>query len=117
MIRKISIFYRILSFGENLDYTHAEHAAILNLPNLKVKKNLKNIDIVIIRVNKSGSLINSKPCIHCILNMYNIPLLKGYVIKNIYYSNETGIIIKEKLINMLYSKTFHLSKYYSNMKI
>lgn len=47
--------------------------------------------MIVIRVNNSGKLMNSKPCDSCIY------YLKLYGIKNIYYSDCSGEIIKEKI--------------------
>lgn len=52
---------------------------------------LKKLNMVVIRVNNSNQLTNSKPCCNCIY------YLRLYGIKNIYYSNENGEIIKEKI--------------------
>jgi hypothetical protein len=41
-----------------------------------------------------GDLVNSKPCNTCIYYM------QLYGIKSVYYSNEDGIIIKEKISNI-----------------
>jgi len=48
----------------------------------------------VIRVNNTGNLVNSKPCNTCIYYM------QLYGIKSVYYSNEDGEIIKEKIINI-----------------
>lgn len=45
----------------------------------------------VIRVNPMGELVNSKPCNTCIYYM------QLYGIKSVYYSNEDGAIVKEKL--------------------
>jgi deoxycytidylate deaminase len=45
----------------------------------------------VIRVNNTGKLVNSKPCNSCIYYM----MLYG--VKSVYYSNDKGEIIKEKL--------------------
>ncbi len=51
----------------------------------------KKIEIVVIRVNKNGELLNSKPCNSCLYYM------KLYGVKSVYYSDENGDIIKEKI--------------------
>ena len=60
-----------------------------------------------IRVNQMGDLVNSKPCNTCIYYM------QLYGIKSVYYSNEEGEIVKEKIIDIIAD---HLSisqnKYY-----
>ena len=56
---------------------------------------------MVLRVNKSGYICNSKPCENCIQYMNTILRKRNYIIKNIYYSNEFGDIIKTKLIHLL----------------
>ena len=48
----------------------------------------------VIRVNQMGDLVNSKPCNTCIYYM------QLYGIKSVYYSNEEGEIVKEKIIDI-----------------
>jgi len=57
----------------------------------------KKLEMVVIRVNKTGNLINSKPCNSCLY------YLKLYGVKSVYYSDSNGEIIKEK-INTLESE-------------
>jgi hypothetical protein len=54
----------------------------------------KKLEMFVIRVNQMGDLVNSKPCNTCIYYM------QLYGIKSVYYSNEDGIIIKEKISNI-----------------
>ncbi len=51
----------------------------------------KKLEIVVIRVNKNGELLNSKPCNTCLYYM------KLYGVKSVYYSDENGDMIKEKI--------------------
>ena len=51
----------------------------------------KKLEMFVIRVNQMGDLVNSKPCNTCIYYM------QLYGIKSVYYSNEDGEIVKEKL--------------------
>ena len=51
----------------------------------------KKLEMFVIRVNQMGDLVNSKPCNTCIYYM------QLYGIKSVYYSNEEGAIVKEKL--------------------
>ena len=54
----------------------------------------KKLEMFVIRVNQMGDLVNSKPCNTCIYYM------QLYGIKSVYYSNEDGEIIKEKINNI-----------------
>ena len=54
------------------------------------------IDMLVIRLNKIGTLKNSKPCLHCILDIEKICKKKKIKIRYIYYSINDNIIIKKK---------------------
>jgi cytidine deaminase len=88
---------------------HAEEMAINNyLQKLYKKKRReirKTVDILVIRIGANGNLLNSKPCKHCVLMMMNVNQLN---IKNIYYSDDNGIIQCEKL-NKLFQNIDNLS--------
>ena len=111
--------FNIISYGINkydnkrgIGTTHSEEDAIYNLPKAPTNKNkLININIIVIKTSKTGILSLSKPCIHCILLMNTLPNKKGYIIKNIYYSDENGNIIKTTINKLLLDK-IHVSNYY-----
>ncbi len=111
-------FENILSYGENisdlkLDKTiHAEHKAIINLPCLKRKKNLKKVDIIVVRTTKSGTLGLSKPCYHCLIAMNTLIKEKGYIIEDIYYTNSDGNLERTDLNKLLHDENCHVTKYY-----
>ena len=129
----LAVFYKgngalkkvnILSYGFNMmgdisgnqPGVHAEHDAINGLRPLRRKKHLQNVNILVIRVSKNNKLQNSKPCANCIETMRVLPQKKGYRIRNIYYSNENGEIIKSSLQNLEkeelhYSRFFRRNKY------
>lgn len=79
---------------------------------VKINKKKKTVDIIIIRINKNGVLKNSKPCVKCLNIMQKSTNMK---IKNIYYSNKEGEIIKTKL-NVLLSQDLHYSWRFQNKK-
>jgi hypothetical protein len=126
----IVIPFALLSYGENLHkgngtgdpknfYSiHAEENAIKKLPQLSRNKKLKRVDLLVIRANKSGSLGNSKPCVHCIICLYKQLPLKGYILDTIYYSNSDGIL-KESNLASLTKEELHMTRYYKerNMSI
>lgn len=109
----------ILTFGFNrmgdVDGTeagiHAEHDAINKLKPLYKKKNLESINLLVIRLSKNNKLQNSKPCVNCIKTLKTLPQKKGYKIKNIYYSNDNGLIIKSS-IKILEKEELHYSRFY-----
>ena len=95
--------------------THAEANAIDKLKPLpNNKKNLKNINILVIKTSKTGKLGMSKPCFKCIIDMRSLPQTKGYIIKNILYSNCDGEIVTTKLIDLLEDANPHVSRFYKN---
>jgi len=74
--------------------THAEVDAIGKIKNKKNKP--KKLDIVVIRLTKTGILSESRPCYHCLCFMEKCCL----DIRNVYYSTSEGTIAKEKLSDM-----------------
>ena len=113
----------ILSFGfnqvgdvdGNVPGIHAEHAAINKLKPSYRKKRLQTINLLVIRISKNNKLQNSKPCTNCIQNMKILPEKKGYKIKNVYYSNNDGDIIKSNF-QILEKEEQHLSRFYRRKK-
>jgi cytidine deaminase len=109
----------ILSIGANVmgdinGHTpgiHAEKNAIDKLRPLNIKKRLKCITLLVIRISKNNKLQNSKPCANCIKTIKTLPQKKGYTIKNIYYSNDNGEIVKSNLAKLENEKQ-HLSRFY-----
>ncbi len=63
--------YNILSYGENIPLNKKEkwsiHAEINAMNKLKPQDNLKDIDILIIKLSKTYTkLSNSRPCCNCV---------------------------------------------------
>ena len=110
---------RVLSFGTNMmgdsngndPGIHAEHNALIKLKPLKIKKQLEPINLLVIRLSKTNKIQSSKPCSNCIKIIDFIPEKKGYKIKNIYYSDNEGNIIKTNL-NNLKNEEQHYTRYY-----
>ena len=66
----------INSYGKDLNYIH-------NMKNFHVKnKNIKKLDLLVIRVNNSGKLCNSRPCIYCLKMMKDVKIKRVYYIIN-----------------------------------
>lgn len=71
------------------------HAEIDALYKNKYSKNIKGLDILIIRISdNSTNLKNSRPCNSC------IEKLKQKGIRKVYYSNDNGEIVYEFIDNM-----------------
>ena len=69
-------------------YTKKKHSVIRAPPN--VKRILSKLDLIVVRWNGSKFCL-SKPCKHC------IELLKAMGIKRVFYTNDDGYIVKEKI--------------------
>lgn len=99
-----------LSFGSNSFYhhqhstqpyrksIHAEVDAIYKLQNNN--NNVKKINIMVIRITKTGKLCNSKPCEQCIRDLKILVPKKGYKLEWIFYSDSNGQINRMKLHNI-----------------
>ena len=100
----------LLSFGINDEKNHSEVNAILKLRyrREKLKKPIK-ISALVIRITRTGELGMSKPCAHCTISLFRLPRKFGYVITDIYYSDENGDIIKTSM-NQLLEGPQHISR-------
>lgn len=67
---------------------HAEQHAIMKIRNKEI---LKGSSILVVRVNRSGEFLMAKPCENC------LNTIRFFGIKEIFYSNEDGKIVREKL--------------------
>jgi cytidine deaminase len=105
-----------LSYGENhymisLNKTlHAEENAIRKLPSRPKQKKPERLDLIVIRANKL-TFGNSKPCIHCILKLQDLPS-RGYVLNKVYFSNECGEIVSCRLEDLVNDPNPHTSRFY-----
>lgn len=102
------------NFNNRLPCTHAEHDALMKLPNGNIKNNGRNINILVVRLTKLNKLQNSKPCQNCIQKMKTIPIKKGYKVKNIFYSDTYGEIVKTTLTKLEDDEQHH-SRFYRHM--
>lgn len=104
-------FNRMGDINGNDAGIHAEHDAINKLKPLERNKKLQPINLLVIRFSKNNQLQNSKPCFNCIQTIKTLPQKRGYKIKNIYYSNNDGDIIKSNL-KILEKEELHYSRFY-----
>lgn len=109
-----------MSYGENhykpaescFKSIHAEDHAIRKLVTLPKQKKLKKVDMLVIRVSKTGVMGNSKPCAHCIhLLAHQLPS-KGYMLSRVFFSNDKGVIESHKFNDLYYEEDQHISRYY-----
>jgi hypothetical protein len=88
--------------------THAEMAVLQQLP-CNFSKRVIPIDILVIRTTATGDLRNSKPCAKCLKHMARIEINR-YRIRNIFYSDDDGIIVCESFKNLSNDKNKYLCK-------
>lgn len=88
---------------------HAEDNVIRNLP-MNTKRS-KKVDMLVIRVTKTGELALSKPCIHCILLMCTRLPTKGYALRDVYYSTAQGTLEVVKFRTLIFSE-HHMSRFH-----
>lgn len=93
---------------------HAEHNAIDKLPCLRRNRNPVNINLLVVRMSRTGKLGSSKPCINCIQTMTTLPLKKGYKIQYVYYSDRDGNIIETTIRKLEAEEYPHISGYWKN---
>lgn len=96
-------------FGNNKLSTHAEMHALQKLNNLiRIKKCKKQkMDLVVIRVNKSGNLCESAPCYHCTKELSKSPTVS---INKLYFSRSNGTITCIKFSDWIKNDNLHISK-------
>ena len=123
---KSGAFYGNQNYGENHyntfatnDSVHAEIHACKKVAwkhrDKSKKKNKKAYNLVVIRTSKSGSNLGmSRLCERCVLGVNNLPNISGIKIKKIYYSDESGEIIKTSLPKMMKMDDHHMSSFSRN---
>jgi hypothetical protein len=96
---------------------HAEVDAIMGLPppddrsKRKNSRYKKTVDILVIRVTKSGLIRSSDPCFKCIEHMQGI---RSYRIRYVYFSNSEGEIERHTLDELAKSEDKHVSCRFRN---
>lgn len=84
---------------------HAEVNVICNFP---YRKLIKGMDIIVIRINKSSSLRNSRPCSDCINKLEKVGIRK------VFYSDENGELVSEFVKDMPKNHISSGSRYFNN---
>lgn len=114
-----------LSIGENSQRearsgccycSHAEMDAIRKLPPLKLRGRKQEINLIVIRVDRLGSLKNSTPCFMCIKYMNWINIKSSYKIKTVCHSDSYGNVIIRKFNDLLNSSEKHISQRFRDNK-
>jgi len=99
---KYTLNKRFIGFNKfinvkNKDYLKTIHAELDVV--YRYKKLLRGADILVVRVNKSNNLRNSRPCNHCISTLCKLGIRK------VYYSNDNGDIVYEFVQDMPFLHT------------
>ena len=89
--------------------THAEMDALNRAKGLLRCKKIKNnkMNLIVLRINKSGELCESAPCFHCTKELANNNFIQ---IDKLYYSRAGGIITCVKFDEWVSNGTSHVSK-------
>ena len=99
--------------GEFISSLHAEANAIINYfgkdisydgKKWRCAKRHNKLDLIVIRINKTGEFCNARPFYNC-LNM-----MKSVGIRKVYYSTNVGEIICENVKNMISIQTSSVNK-------
>jgi hypothetical protein len=115
---KQSTVLKVLSYGTNtynptLNSLHAERVALDNLPSIpRNRRKLVNVSLFVARTNRSGVAGNSKPCEHCIYDLLRIAPTRGYVVRNVHYTDANGCIVSTTLNRIHSEGNFHVTKFY-----
>lgn len=98
-----------MRFGNDRLSTHAEMDALKKLYGLiRVQKCKKQkMDLVVIRVNKSGNLCESAPCYHCTKELEKTKVVN---INRLYFSRADGSITCVKFSEWVKNENLHISK-------
>jgi hypothetical protein len=98
-----------MRFGNDRLSTHAEMDALKKLDGLiRVQKcKRQKMDLVVIRVNKTGNLCESAPCYHCTKELERTKVVS---INKLYFSRSDGTITCVKFSVWLKNKNLHISK-------
>lgn len=92
--------------------THAEIDALQKLKNFysrtKQRHSMK-MNLLVVRISKTGKLNNACPCHHCMLQLIRANFVN---IKNLYYSTSDGVIVCKKFNDMRDSPPTFISSGY-----
>lgn len=107
---KISYGCNLTTKFNSLPSKHAEIDALFKI--IKYRNLPRKIDLVVVRLSKSGIVGESRPCWYCI----KLLIKSGLPIKNVYYSTADGNIARENLEYMGDSIPIHISLAFKKVK-
>lgn len=89
--------------------THAEIDALHKINNMIRNKKIKRrnkLNLIVLRINKSGNLCESAPCYHCSQELMH----QNICIDTLYFSTADGSIKSIKFTHWISRSDFHTSK-------
>lgn len=95
--------------------THAEMSALHKLKNYVSSRGRRlplKVDMMVIRISKTGIINNARPCKHCIMQLYKSHYIN---LKNVYYSDEFGNIKHEKFVDLIQKREQFISSGYRHL--
>ena len=101
-------------FPNKMVATHAEIGVVKRMTKYYTRiargrsRKMTEVDLIVIRINRTRELKDSKPCFHCISMLANLKDF-GYRLNNIYYSTSDGDIYCEKFTALYNSPVKHIS--------
>jgi deoxycytidylate deaminase len=111
--KKLVITVNYIVNNNTLPSVHAEHDGLKKLIRLNKHKRFLSscdkIDMLVVRISKTGTIGYSRPCHDCLIRITNCNLK----INKVYYSNNEGTIVAEPFGAMLDSP---LTKFSSGKK-
>jgi hypothetical protein len=96
-------------YSNNKIKMHAEIDALQKINNMIRNKKIKRrnkLNLIVLRVNKSGNLCESAPCYHCSQELMN----QKFCIDTLHFSTADGSIKSIKFTHWISSADFHTSK-------
>lgn len=99
----------------HLSSVHSESMAIDKMKICKKAKRTK-VSLLVIRITQSSTpdnfrLVNSRPCVKCLYNLYQFHNRTNYYVDKIYYStSDSGIVMSR--FNHIINEKQYVSKYY-----
>ena len=78
---------------------------------MRGKRRTFRMDLMVVRLSKTGILNNAEPCFHCLMQLQRATFVN---IKNVYYSVGPDKIVCKKFKDMVNSPTKFISSGYRN---
>lgn len=100
--------FGVKDVGYNSTKYHAEIDAFYRLDKKKFRST--TINLLVIRINKSGELCSSKPCEECIKTLHKLCLKYDIHLSKVYFSTETKTIIHSSFVDLIFDENKHITQ-------